>query len=405
MSSIVDGCKEHFKTQADMQYGVLPHGTTVPVSRFKASMSPEALEELHLLVRSAKIAPVTYENDLGDEKFGISRSFLVQAKAAWAEYDWRKSEEYINKYPNFKASLAYENHDYDVHFVGLFSKNQNARPLLLLHGWPGSFLEFLPIADLFKRQYSEENLPYHIIIPSLPGYAFSSGPAVTTDFSLDDVSKIIHSLMDGLKLGTSYLIHAGDVGSQVALRLANSSSAVKVTNGISSKPDDADETYTQQEVEGLQRVAEFSRSGTGYAIEQSTKPATIGLVLATNPLALLAWIGEKYQDWTDTTPPLITILETATLYWLTDTLPRSLYPYRDLFSGSNNSFGTQGGNKTTPFGISWFPKEPAPFPQSWFVGQLHVTFFRHHDKGGHFAGLEQPEVLKKDLEDFFSQIQ
>lgn len=131
--------------------------------------------------------------------------------------------------------------------------------------------------------------------------------------------------MDGLKLGTSYLIHAGDVGSQVALRLANSSSAVKgsyqpmsrvartnseqqyivsparrkivvfskswiiVTNGISSKPDDADETYTQQEVEGLQRVAEFSRSGTGYAIEQSTKPATIGLVLATNPLALLAW--------------------------------------------------------------------------------------------------------------------
>lgn len=108
----------------------------------------------------------------------------------------------------------------DIHFAGLFSERADAIPILLLHGWPGNFLEFLPILSILKSQYSPSTLPYHFIIPSLPGYAFSSPPPLNRDFRIEDVSRVMNQLMLDLGFGTGYVVQGGDVGSKVARVLA-----------------------------------------------------------------------------------------------------------------------------------------------------------------------------------------
>ena len=168
---------------------------------------------------------------------------------------------------------------------------------------------------------------------------------------------------------------------------------------------------TAEEKEGLFRASEFNRIGSSYALEHATKPSTIGLVLATNPLALLIWyvnlylwhdfthyhrIGEKFLDWTDITPPLDTILESVTLYWLTETFPSSIYPYRQVINRQPLSLwdlltlhqlftpGNVGAHENPvwhikkPLGFSWFPKEIAPIPQSWVKKTGNLVFHRHH---------------------------
>jgi microsomal epoxide hydrolase len=121
----------------EIPYGRLPSGTTIPISHYKAFMPEDKLQELVALIRTSKIGPETYENSHGGEAFGLSRSWLASAKSVWSSYDWRTAEKHINSFPNFVASIDLEGDTYDVHFVGLFSKKEDARPVLLLHGWPG----------------------------------------------------------------------------------------------------------------------------------------------------------------------------------------------------------------------------------------------------------------------------
>ena len=167
--------------------------------------------------------------------------------------------------------------------------------------------------------------------------------------------------------------------------------------------------YTPLETEGLARFKRFNDHGSGYALLHATKPATLSLVLSTNPLSLLAWLGEKFPDWVDPRPPLAplplrTILADVSLYWLTDTFPKSLYPYRQLFTP-----GVVGAHEDprwyigadTAVGFSWFPREIAPVPRAWVETTVDkLVFWREHERGGHFAALEQPEVLLEDWEEF-----
>ena len=180
----------------------------------------------------------------------------------------------------------------------------------------------------------------------------------------------------------------------------------KVNFCIMPKPEGVnDDELSDLEKQGLERSEEFKRLGSSYALQHATKPSTIGLVLATSPLALLAWIGEKFLSWTDDDPPLDEILASVTLYWLTETFPRSIYPYRQLFTP-----GVIGAHENPewyikkPFGFSFFPKELAPIPGAWAAKTGELCFYRQHEAGGHFAAVEKPEVLLGDLEAFIAQV-
>jgi microsomal epoxide hydrolase len=318
------------------------------------------------------------------------------------------------------SQVDYDNHSYNIHYMALLSKRADAVPLICLHGWPGCFLEFLPMATLLQSKYTPETLPYHFIVPSLPGYMFSSGPPVDRqDFSTYDVSCIFRSLFSQLGLSgdgaTGYVVAGGDIGSRVARALAvDDPSCLGVHLNFCF--DIGMHTFPRQElsvddIHGLDKLDTFINTGAAYAQMHATRSATIGLVLSSSPVALLAWIGEKFGTWTDakSTPDMKTILAFVTLYWLTDTFPRSIYPYRTDFSpredvpahGDSVRWRIPDGKA---FGFSHFPHEILPVPRAWVERTGEVTFWREHGVGGHFAALEVGEALLGDLEEFVEQV-
>ncbi|KAI9652695.1 MAG: hypothetical protein M1821_007836 [Bathelium mastoideum] len=376
---------------------------------FTVSIPDDKVERLRQLVEATDIGPATYESLQSDRRYGITTEWLSTAKEQWKHFDWRASEKDINSFPNFKLQLEHAGTQFDVHFVAIFSELETAVPALMLHGWPGSFLEFLEILSLLTNKYTPATLPYHIVVPSLPGYAFSSPPSLDRDFRIEDVAQILDSLMIKLGFGNGYVVQGGDVGSKVARVLGGTcprAKAVHLNFGIMPDPENISPfEYSELEREGLVRAKEFERTGSAYALEHATRPSTIGLALSTNPLALLAWIGEKFLDWTDKDPPLEKILESVSLYWLTNCFATSIYPYRQLFTPGNiGAHENPIWHINKPLGFSWFPLEIAPVPRAWIASTGDLVWFRQHAMGGHFAALEHPDVLLKDFEDFIAQV-
>lgn len=187
-----------------------PPSTAVP---FTLSIPDSDLDDLRTLLRLSPLGPETWENTHTDtEDYGVSYKWLSEAKEHWLNtFSWRDQEAHINSFPNYKSTIE----GIDVHFVGLFSQRKDAIPICFMHGWPGSFLEFLPMLDLVKKQYEGKDLPYHIIVPSLPGYTLSGGPPVDRDWTSKDSARVLHKLV--LSLGfNKYIVQGGDVGSFLA---------------------------------------------------------------------------------------------------------------------------------------------------------------------------------------------
>jgi len=379
-------------------------------SPFEISIPSSKLSDLQALVKLSPVASPTYESSQEDRRYGVTSRWLTEAKDRWEnQFDWRTNEKHINSFPNFKASVDDGEDIYQIHFVALFSKRPDAIPVMFHHGWPGSFLEFLPMLSLMKEQYSPDNLPYHLIVPSAPGYAFSSKPPVHINFSIKNVARIMNQLMLDLGFGTGYIVQGGDLGSNISRLMVVENEACKAVHlnfCMMSEPKDlSGASLDSQEIQGLKRLNAFNETGSAYALEHATRPSTIGIVLSSSPLALLAWIGEKFLEWSDEDPSLDTILESITLYWLTDTFPTSIYAYRQRYAP--DQFGAHATPKNhikKPLGYSWFPKELAPVPRSWVETTGNLVFHRQHSKGGHFAALEQPELLKEDIEAFIKQV-
>lgn len=267
--------------------------------------------------------------------------------------------------------------------------------------------------NLLQKKYSPDTLPYHFIVPSMPGYTFSSGPPTDRDFSTLDVSRIFQILLRQLGFNDiQYIVAGGDVGSRVARALAVEDQACSAIHlnfcfdlNMHGFPRD---DLAAEETRRLEMLDEFMRTGVGYGQMHATRPSTISFVLSSNPVALLAWIGEKFATWADKTPPLDTILTFITVYWLTDTFPRSIYPYRADFA-SSDEVPSHGNPRWRipdgkPFGFSSFPKEILPVPRAWVDRTGRVTFWREHEAGGHFAALEVPEVVLGDLEEFVGHV-
>ena len=388
-------------------FDAVPHGASDAIKPWQVDIPQQDLDDLTRLLKASRLAPPTFENSLPqhDRHLGLRRDWLLAAKKYWeTEFDWRKHEKHVNSFPQFKASIDDALGVFDVHFVSLFSKRKDAIPVLLLHGWPGSFLEFLPLLDILRSQYTAETLPYHLVVPSLPGYTFSSRPPLDQDFRSEDAARIFDELASALGFG-SYVVQGGDVGGRVGRVIASqypNCKAVHLNTHPMATPDPAEvkSSINDSEKAGLDRHNFFLHNGTGYAYEHATRPSTIGFVLSSSPLALLSWIGEKFLDWTDDDPSLDTILEAATLYWLTDCVSTNLWSYRQFYGPSADSHGSKKWHINKPFGYSWFPKELNPLPKAWIETTGNLVFYKQHDKGGHFAAMERPQDLWSDFEEF-----
>ncbi|KAF5522022.1 putative epoxide hydrolase [Colletotrichum aenigma] len=385
-------------------YAQLPHTPILETSPFRLSTPPEELQELRDLVRLSKLGPRTYENSSAGGKYGVEYEWMAQAKERWAEgFDWTAVEARVNEHPNFKAKVIDDDGaSYSIHFIGLFSQKKDAIPLMCIHGWPGSFLEFIGFLSALKAKYTPQDLPYHVIIPSLPGYAFSDSPPVDRDWVLQDSARLLHKLMVGLGFEGGYAVQGGDIGSYTARIMARTYDSCKVLHlnfcAMTCPEEAADTPLEEYEREALERSDKFVKFGTA--------------------------IGEKFLTWTHETPSMDEILASVTLYWLTQTFPRGMYPYRQEVIDDTHGSMTDAECRRVikdgakrymfhpdpkyycekPMGYSWFPYEIVPVPKAWAATTGNLVWYRPHDKGGHFAGYEQPEALLGDVEDFLKQV-
>ncbi|TFB06626.1 Putative epoxide hydrolase [Trichoderma ghanense] len=424
------------------QHGTLPPSASAEaIKPFTLNVPDAELTRMNTLLQLSTIAAENYENTYADKanQFGLTREWLVAAKDRWEKsFDWRKREDLVNSFPNFKTAIPVpvngspSSTTINIHFAALFSSKPHAVPIVLLHGWPGSFFEFLPMLALLREKYPDEtSLPYHIVVPSLPGYGLSDPPPARRNFTADDATWMMDHLLTKALGFTAYVAQGGDVGAYVAHFLARGYPACRAVHlnfpSVPPPPDFAAEGLDDAEKEGLQQNAVFAMTGASHALWHAVRPATAGLVIMASPLAMLAWLGEKFLYWTDpasfpaspkdpgapdgeklsySVKLMDEAIAESALYYLTGCASTSLYPYRDLLARGRNQVDGSSKLIAAPkiLGYSWFRRELVMAPKEWMAKIGNLVFYKRHDVGGHFAALEQPAALLEDVEEFAGKL-
>ena len=339
-------------------------------------------------------------------RFGTSLSYMKEIADYWVdEFDWRKIEERINRYPNFIAEID----GYEVHFMQVRGNGETSMPLMLIHGWPGSFLEMMKLIPLLTNHPS---MTFDLVIPSLLGYGFSQ-KAVSPGCGVQFMADLFSSLMNGLGY-RRYAVHGGDFGSGVgtALALKYPDRVLGLhLNNIEGyyRPFIPDgESFTAEELQFEQESEEWYDKEGAYSHQQRTKPLTLAYGLNDSPVALCAWIIEKFHGWSDCkgnierTFTKDELLSNVTLYWLTQTIHSSFRLYHE--SRNAPLHFAKDEFVTVPVGIIHFPLE-APFPPRRYIGRgYNVQHWKDMPTGGHFASMEQPEILAGDIRTFFESL-
>jgi len=338
--------------------------------------------------------------------YGTERDYLRQLVAYWAEgYDWRAREARMNEFAQFRTEID----GAGVHFLHVRSPVEGALPVVLTHGWPGSFVEFLdvigPLTDP-EAHGGDAADAFHVVVPSLPGYAFSG---VTTDrgWHPGRVARAWATLMAGLGY-ERYVAQGGDWGSFVTLQLALADpehcTAVHV-NMLPPIP--ATEDITDDEQAGLDKMASYNEHDSGYYKEQSTKPQTIGYALDDSPAGLAAWIVEKFRTWTDPDGELDQLfskdklLDNLMVYWVTATAHSSARMYFEFDKGLKNGKLDLFSPITVPVGYARYPNEIMFTSRRWAEAQFPINHFADMPRGGHFAAFEVPELFVPDVRECF----
>jgi pimeloyl-ACP methyl ester carboxylesterase len=341
---------------------------------------------------------------------GVPLAYLQELAEYWRTgYDWRSWEARLNQYPQFVTTIDGAN----VHFLRVRSPEPDALPLILTHGWPGSIVEFLevigPLADP-RAHGGDPADAFHLVIPSLPGYGFS-GPTRETGWTTSRVAKAWAELMK--RLGHErYGAQGGDWGAFVAPELGriDPDHVVGVHVNAASfgfipfgpvEPD-ALATFTDAEKQRLERLNNFLSDMNGYFQIQATRPQTLAYGLTDSPVGQLAWIVEKFKEWTLSSAELPEdavdrdhILTNVMLYWLTGTAVSSAQMYyENMHSGS---WGQQPGR--TPTGVAVFAEDVAIRRYAEYGN--NIVHWSDFDRGGHFAAMEAPDLLVGDVRAFF----
>jgi microsomal epoxide hydrolase len=343
--------------------------------------------------------------------YGTDGGYLEELCRYWRdEYDWRAHEAALNRFPQFKTVIDGQ----PVHFLHVRSPEPAALPLVITHGWPGSIAEFTkiigPLADPRARGADPADA-FHIVCPSIPGYAFS-GPTSEQGWDTLRVAAAWMELMSRLGY-RRYGAQGGDWGSiisrDLALRGPDRVAGIHLNMVAAGPPADFDfSTLTEKEQAGLAGLERYWQSEAGYAQIQGTKPQTLGYALEDSPAGLAGWIVEKFRAWSDCDGDVERaisrdeMLTGIMLYWLTGTAHSSARLYYETMK--TGRFGPVADNVTVPTGFAVFPRELFCSPRGWAERQYNVVQWTEMDAGGHFAALEQPDALVADIRAFFRRV-
>ncbi|HEV3352456.1 MAG TPA: epoxide hydrolase [Acidimicrobiales bacterium] len=361
------------------------------IERFEIHIDDATLDDL-----GRRLAATRFPDQIEGTgwEYGTPVAYVRDLVEYWRDgYDWRAEEAKLNQFDHFRTDIDGQS----IHFIHARSAREDALPLLIIHGWPGSIVEFL---DVIPRLTDD----FHVVAPSLPGYGFSE-PTRTSGWDPTRIARAFIELMP--RLGYSrYGAQGGDWGAQVATWIGaldpEHCAAIHLNMPLAVPPKEALPLTDEEQVD-LAGLAEFRREEAAYSLLQGTKPQTLGVGLNDSPAGTLAWIVEKFRAWSDcdgdpenafTRDQLLT---NVMIYWATQTITSSTRLYWER-QHSNEGFSPY---VTVPTGVARYPKEILKFPRSWVERHYNVTRWSAMPRGGHFAAMEQPELFADDVRAFF----
>jgi epoxide hydrolase len=375
---------------------------------FRVEVADEDLRDLRERLRRTRWPEA---ETVGDRSQGVPLDYLRELCAYWADgYDWRATEARLNRLPQFRTPID----GLGIHFVHVRSPHPDALPLVLTHGWPGSVVEFLkvigPLADPTAHGGNAGDA-FHVVCPSLPGYGFSDKPA-ESGWNVERIARAWVQLMERLGY-RRYGAQGGDWGTSVSTIMAQQHPerivGIHLTPPL-APPDPATfDDLTERERAALAALEHAAEWESGYSQEHATRPQTIGYALVDSPVALCAWIIEKFWAWTDHPGRLEDVLSrdellgNLMLYWLPGTGASSARLYWESIRQVNQWISGQVTDTVAvPTGCSIFPKELQRPSRRWAARRfLDIRYWNELDRGGHFAAFEQPELFVDELRAFF----
>ncbi|MEW2356247.1 epoxide hydrolase family protein [Spirillospora sp. NPDC029432] len=374
------------------------------ISPFRIDVPQSALDDLN-----DRLARTRWPDELPGVgwSYGIPVSYVRRLAEYWRSgYDWRRHEAALNEYPQFTTEIDGQN----IHFLHVRSPEPGALPLIITHGWPGSIVEFMKIIGPLTDPRAHGGDPadaFHVVAPSIPGFGFS-GPTRETGWNPSRVARAWAELMS--RLGYErYGAQGGDTGAVVSPELGRVApdhvAGVHVNGALGFPTFDPAETegLTEKELARLRIYGETDHSG--YAIIQSTRPQTVAFGLHDSPAAQLAWIAEKFKEWTDPAHDLPEdavdrdqMLTDVTLYWLTGTAASSARLYKEGAA----QWGSPVERSEIPHGVAVFPGDGGV--RRIAEREHNVIHWSEFDRGGHFAAMETPGLLTDDIRSFFRKL-
>lgn len=379
----------------------------MPIRPFAINISNERLEDLRSRLRAVRWPKPVDGVGWND---GADLHFLQRLTDYWLNrFDWRAQEKRLNRMPQFMAAVD----GHEVHFVHLLGSGPAPLPLILTHGWPGSFAEMEKVIPPLADPQAHGGDPadaFHIVVPSLPGYGFSPAPT-EPGVGSQHIAGLWRSLME--KLGYSrFALQGGDIGAGVSVWTARLFPAQVVgvhlnfiPGGYRPASGNGLPPVSQEEQAYLDTVADWMATEGAYAHLHGTKPQTLSYALTDSPVGLAAWLSEKFRAWSDCNGDLEqafgfdALLTDICLHWFSGEINGSLRVYKEnrLAPLTFNP----GERVAPPLGVALFPHELPMPPRTWVERVFDLRRWTLMPRGGHFAALEQPDLLVEDIRAFF----
>jgi pimeloyl-ACP methyl ester carboxylesterase len=372
-----------------------------------------AIPESHLRDLRERLARTRWPDELPGAgwRYGVPLGYLKELCEYWrTSYPWRTHEARLNNFPQFTTSIDGET----IHFLHVRSPEPAAMPLILTHGWPGSFVEFVDLISPLSDPRGHGGDPrdaFHLVIPSIPGFGFS-GPTHDRGWNNRRVARAWIELMS--RLGYQrYGVHGGDWGSGVSrdigVSVPRSVTGVHLSTLFTPPPPGDKVELSDAERKRLQTGADFRADGVGFAAIQSTRPQTLAYALVDSPVGQLAWIVEKFKEWSDSTDlpedaiQRDRILTNVSIYWFTGTAGSSARLYYET-ARAGTGWSARVVKSDVPTGVAVFPREIAPAIRSYAEATNNIVHWSEFNRGGHFAAMEEPDLLVQDLRAFFRDL-
>jgi epoxide hydrolase len=352
--------------------------------------------------------------------YGVPRGYLMELTEYWRTgYDWRAQERRLNEFPQYTTTVDGTN----LHFLHVRSPEPDALPLVVTHGWPSSIVEFVDIVGPLTDPRGHGADPadaFHVVVPSVPGFGFS-GPTTEPGWDPPRIARALAALM--ARLGYHrYGAHGGDWGARISRELGPAGgervAGVHITiMSAAATPADLDDAavadlpgLTDEERARIEasrrRNARFQAEESGYSTIQASRPQTLAYGLTDSPVGQLAWIVEKFKEWTDSKDvpedavDRDQLLTNVMLYWLTGTAGSAAR----IFYESAHAGGFAGRLSDVATGMAVFPRETIIAVRRFAERAANIVHWSEFDRGGHFAAMEQPELLVGDLREFFRAV-